>query len=192
MTEPKNKKVLLHICCGVCAGRAVEQLREEGFEVTGFFYNPNIYPEDEYARRLEAAKSVAAALNFELLEGKYEPGRWNELVKGLENEPEGGSRCTACFGLRLAVTKETADKLGMEYFTATLTISPHKNAELINRLGAETGEGKFLARDFKKKDGFKKAMALAKSQNIYRQNYCGCESSLRIRASNTNKGKGAK
>ncbi|MDI6736761.1 MAG: epoxyqueuosine reductase QueH [bacterium] len=172
-------KILLHICCGVCASSVMERLKEEGFEVIGFFYNPNIHPGEEYKRRLEITRQVAHILDFPLVEGVYDKENWFKLTAGLENEPEGGSRCAICFGMRLEKTREKASELDIPYFTTTLTVSPHKNAMLINKIGKELGAENFIERDFKKMAGAKLAMEFARRHNFYRQNYCGCASSMK-------------
>ncbi len=170
---------MLHICCGVCAAGVVEQLALEGHQVMGLFYNPNIHPPQEYQRRLEVAGQVARELHFPLEAAPYLPEEWFQEVAGLENEPEGGKRCPVCFRLRLKRAYLYMEDQGWDAFTTTLTISPHKSAETVNRVGQEVGGDRFLARDFKKKDGFRRAMALAKEWHLYRQNYCGCIYSLR-------------
>ena len=167
-------KILLHICCGICAAGALESLRWEGHEVLGFFYNPNISPPDEYRRRLEVTRMVATKLEVPLVTTKYDPGEWLNRVTGLEQEPEGGPRCAVCFRLRLEKTFQSIADYGCDVFTTTLTISPHKPAAVVNRLGTEIGGERFLVRDFKKQDGFKRAIELAKSWALYRQDYCGC------------------
>jgi predicted adenine nucleotide alpha hydrolase (AANH) superfamily ATPase len=172
-------KVVLHICCGVCAAGAADILLKEGHRVTGYFYNPNIYPEDEYRLRLEAARHTAERLGFELVEGPYEPENWISAVAACKDGPEGGPRCLTCYRLRLEKTSGFMRGAGADAFTSTLTISPHKSAKAINRIGAEIGGNSFMARDFKKKDGFKKAVGLAKSWEIHRQHYCGCAYSLK-------------
>ncbi|MEK7376742.1 MAG: epoxyqueuosine reductase QueH [Candidatus Margulisiibacteriota bacterium] len=172
------KKALLHICCGVCASWPVEKLRFDGYEVEGFFYNPNIQPEDEYLKRLDVAKEVSKLLNFNLVEGKYDPDAWLLKVKGLENEPEGGPRCAVCFQMRLEETAQKARELNIPVFTSTLTVSPHKDAKGIAQQGRRAGGEGFLEYDFKKQDGFKKTHDFAKQNGIYCQNYCGCEFSL--------------
>lgn len=171
--------VILHICCGVCAAGAANVLISEGHRVTGYFYNPNIYPEDEYSRRLDAAFQTARNLDFELIQGPYDAETWQSLVEEFKDEPEGGKRCQACYRIRLEKSYLFMQNNGFEAFTSTLTISPHKSAVLINAIGSETGGLSFMARDFKKKDGFKKAAAMARQWNLYRQNYCGCIYSLR-------------
>jgi epoxyqueuosine reductase len=172
-------KVTLHICCAVCASAAAERLMQEGHQVEGFFYNPNIYPPEEYERRLQNARIVAHELGFSLVEGLYLPREWNEAVVSLENEPEGGKRCPVCFRLRLAGTYSFMQESGCEAFTTTLTMGSNKSAALIGQIGQEIGGGKFLERDFKKKEGFKRAGELAKKWELYRQHYCGCIYSLR-------------
>ena len=172
-------KVVLHICCGVCAAEAVERLTLEGHQVLGFFYNPNIYPLDEYERRLEVARKVAKELDFSLEVAPYVPEEWFKEARALAEEPEGGRRCEICFRLRLRRTYVYMKGCGADAFTTTLTISPQKPADLINRIGKEIGGDGFLAKDFKKQEGFKRAMELARSWALYRQRYCGCVYSLR-------------
>jgi len=172
-------KVVLQICCGVCAAGAVESLVTEGHEVLGFFYNPNIHPLEEYKRRLETTCKVAEKLGFRLEAGPYTPEEWFSRTNSLEDEPEGGRRCQVCYRLRLEKTHEYMIVCEADAFTTTLTISPHKSAQVINKIGQEIGGEKFLIRDFKKKDGFKRAMQLAKRWELYRQDYCGCKYSMR-------------
>ncbi|MBN1375910.1 MAG: epoxyqueuosine reductase QueH [Dehalococcoidia bacterium] len=172
-------KVVLHICCGVCAAGAADVLLSEGHQVTGYFYNPNIYPPEEYERRLEAAQEAAGRLGFELIEGPYDPANWLAEAKALKDEPEGGRRCEICYRIRLQKSYEFMQERGYEAFTSTLTISPHKPAAVINNIGATICGDHFMARDFKKKEGFKKASAAARQWGLYRQNYCGCIYSLK-------------
>ena len=167
-------KIVLHICCGVCAAGVVERLASEGHQVLGLFYNPNIHPLEEYNRRLEVAREVARKLDFPLEVGPYTPEEWLKETALLKNEPEGGKRCEVCFRLRLKRARLYMEEHGWEAFTTTLTISPHKSADMINRVGREVGGERFLARDFKKKAGFQRAMELARRWSLYRQNYCGC------------------
>ncbi|MBU2258314.1 MAG: epoxyqueuosine reductase QueH, partial [Candidatus Omnitrophica bacterium] len=150
------KNALLHICCAVCAAGSIQRLREDGYEVTGFFYNPNIHPEEEYKKRLEAAKGAAKSMGFELIEGHYDKDGWALSVKGLEKEPEGGRRCEVCFKIRLSAAAGLARDKGFGYFATTLSISPYKNTKVINEIGDSLGHGSFLAYDFKKNDGFKR------------------------------------
>lgn len=172
-------KVVLHICCGVCAAGTAERLTSEGHEVLGLFYNPNIHPLEEYERRLEVAYKVAKELNFPLEVPPYTPEEWFAETSSLENEPEGGRRCAVCFRLRLKKTYLYLQDCGWDAFTTTLTISPSKSAEVINQAGREIGGDRFLVRDFKKKAGFQRATELAKQWALYQQNYCGCVYSMR-------------
>ncbi|MGA2158023.1 MAG: epoxyqueuosine reductase QueH [Dehalococcoidia bacterium] len=167
-------KIVLHVCCGICAAGAASVLIAEGHTVTGYFYNPNIFPESEYCRRLAAARTTANRLGFSLVEGPYDPSAWDSATEAFKHEPEGGLRCSVCYRLRLERSYKFMVETANDVFTSTLTISPHKSAKIINAIGEEMGGVSFLARDFKKKDGFKKATHLAKSWELYRQNYCGC------------------
>jgi len=171
-------KTLLHICCGVCATAAAERLMCEGHSVTGFFYNPNIHPVDEYEKRLKTAQKVASEMNFDLVEGPYDRERWFELVKGHEYDSEGGKRCQICFRMRLEKTYEYMKKHTFDMFTTTLTVSPHKDVTLVDSIGREIGGDSFYSADFKKRGGFQRAMELAKEWNLYKQKYCGCIYSL--------------
>ena len=174
-------KIALHICCGVCAAGVSERLTSEGHLVLGLFYNPNIHPLEEYQRRLEAARKVAGELGFPLEAAPYTPEEWFKEVSGLEDEPEGGRRCEVCFRLRLKMACLYMEDIGWDAFTTTLTVSPHKSAGVVNRVGREIGGERFLARDFKKKDGFRRATELAGEWGIYRQHYCGCSFSAKAR-----------
>ncbi len=172
-------KILLHICCGVCAAGVAERLIQEGHEVFGFFYNPNIHPLEEYQRRLEVAREVAGRLNFPLEEGPYTPADWFRQTAALAGEPEGGKRCEICFRIRLEAAYLRMKEQGGDAFATTLTVSPHKSAAVVNRVGREVEGKSFLVRDFKKQDGFKRAIELARTWDLYRQNYCGCIYSAR-------------
>ena len=174
-------KIVLHICCGVCAAGVVERLASEGHEVLGLFYNPNIHPLEEYERRLEVASKVAKELNFPLEAGSYTPEEWFEETTSLENEPEGGRRCGVCFRLRLKKAYLYLQDYGWDAFTTTLSISPRKSVDVINQVGQEIGGERFLVRDFKKKEGFQRTIELAKKWALYQQNYCGCIYSMRER-----------
>ncbi|MFC2051691.1 epoxyqueuosine reductase QueH [Chloroflexota bacterium] len=167
-------KVVLHICCAVCAAGVVERLNSEGHDVLGLFYNPNIYPLEEYERRLEATYKVAKESSFPLEAGPYATEEWFEETALLKNEPEGGMRCSACFRLRLKKTYLYLQDCGYDAFTTTLTVSPHKSVDVVNQVGREVGGDRFLVRDFKKKAGFQRAIELAKKWALYRQSYCGC------------------
>ncbi len=170
--------VVLHICCGVCAAGVIERLQNEGHEVTGFFYNPNIHPPEEYEKRLQVARTVAGEFKIPLIVPPYDPGEWYEAAGGMGNEPEDGERCTVCYRLRLTRTKQYLDESKGDAFTTTLTISPRKKADSVNRVGKEAGGEHFLARDFKKQDGFKRSTELARKWGLYRQHYCGCVFSI--------------
>ena len=174
-------KVLLHICCAVCAASCLERLRKQGYEVTGFFYNPNIHPPGEYLKRLQEIEELARQQNFPLIVGDYDMEAWSLETKGLGQEPEGGKRCAKCFRLRLEKTKKITQERGFNFFTTTLTIGPHKNAQMVNEIGQDLAGDLFLTRDFKKQDGFKRAQELARQYSLYRQDYCGCIFSLEER-----------
>jgi len=174
-------KVLLHICCAVCATFCLEKLRREDYEVFGYFYNPNIQPPEEYQKRLQDAKKLSQRENLPLIVGDYELDEWFTRIKGLEGQPEGGARCASCFSLRLERAAKLAKENSFDFFTTTLTVSPHKNAQTINKIGQAIGDNLFLERDFKKQDGFKKTQELAKRYNFYHQDYCGCSYSLNQR-----------
>jgi len=170
----KNPLILLHICCGICALESINKLKQQNYEVVGYFYNPNIYPEEEYIRRKKVVEKVKEICGIEIIFEEYLPEQWEKICAEYSSEPEGGKRCILCYGLRLKKTFETAKKLNFEYFTTTLTISPHKNSRQIFSIVEQISKEKFLKIDFKKQDGFKKTIELAKLHNLYRQNYCGC------------------
>lgn len=179
----KNKpKILLHSCCGPCSSTCIERL-VEFFDVTVFYFNPNIFPKEEYLKRLGTQKQVIEHFeNVDLKFLKYDEAEFLENVKGLELEKEGGQRCTKCFYLRLKKTAEYAKANGYDYFGTTLTVSSHKNEQVINQVGEQISSEVgilFLYSDFKKHDGYKRSIELSKQFNLYRQNYCGCRFSLR-------------
>lgn len=173
-----KKKVLLHICCGVCALACIERLKKEGYYVQGFFFNPNISIAEEYLKRKDAAMRVGEITKVSVIEGRYFPQVWENLCQQYKDEKEGGERCFFCYKLRLKETLRVCDLKKFDYFTTTLTISPHKDSIKIIQLGKQISSDKFLPMDFKKESGFLKTMKLAKEYNIYRQNYCGCRYSL--------------
>ena len=172
----ERPKLLLHACCGPCCTYAAESLREF-FDITIFYFNPNTHPEAEYRKRLEALKKLAEHFSLPLLEGDYEPQEFFSRVKGMEQLPEGGERCAECFRIRLEETAKKAKEFGFDFFCSTLSVSPHKNASLINEIG-ETLAEKYgvphLPNDFKKKNGFFRSTELSKELGLYRQDYCGC------------------
>jgi predicted adenine nucleotide alpha hydrolase (AANH) superfamily ATPase len=173
------KSILLHICCGICAAWSIQKLTQDGYAVTGYFYNPNIYPEKEYYLRLDVARGVCQNFNIPLIEGGYDPVVWKNDIAGLEAEPEGGARCSVCFRMRLRRTFDTARESGIQLITTTLPISPHKDFEHIKKIGIEIAGDRFLPVNSKKEDGFKKSNDFAKDHALYRQHYCGCEYSMR-------------
>ena len=171
-----KEKLLLHTCCAPCSPYVIELLQNE-FEVSAFFYNPNIHPPEEYQLRLEEMKQFCRNIGVELITGSYDVKKWFQITKGMENEKEGGKRCELCFKMRLDKSAGTAQKNYFQHFATTLTVSPHKNAAVINRLGRELQKKypvTFYEADFKKSDGFKKSCELGKKHGFYRQNYCGC------------------
>jgi len=175
-------QILLHCCCAVCAGYSIEKLVSSGFEPVLYWFNPNIYPIEEYERRFKELERYAKKLSLELIVPEQNPKEWKEFVKGLEAEKEGGARCLKCFEYRLSFAAREAKKRNIEGFTTTLTVSPHKNSKNIFTEGHKAGQKygvKFLEFDFKKENGFLKTMEIARRENFYRQNYCGCEFSIR-------------
>ena len=168
-------RLLLHACCAPCASRPLELLSQR-FEITVFYYNPNIMPLEEYEKRLGEFEKLRR-YPFRLLAEPWDNEAFLAAVRGLEAEREGGARCTVCFRLRLSRTARLAKSEGFDFFTTSLTVSPHKNAQLINVIGAELGEEagvNWLFSDFKKREGYKRSLELCRELGIYRQNYCGC------------------
>ncbi len=171
-----KKKLLLHVCCGPCSTYCVSELMKD-YEVTMFFYNPNIHPSGEHTKRFENARKVSKELNIPMIEGAYSPEEWLKMITGYEEEPEGGKRCKICFSIRLAESARYAKEHGFQCFTTTMTISPHKDSDVINRLGEHlAGQHKleWVTSDFKQNDGFKKSIEMSKKMELYRQKYCGC------------------
>ena len=176
-----NKKILLHACCGICSSYPISFLKDEGYEVVVYFYNPNIYPEEEYQKRLHAEKTLCEHYGCDLIIGEYEPDKYYDYVKGLENEPEKGKRCDKCFELRLENSAKFAKKLKIDTFTTSIVISPHKNYDRLTQIGEKIAEKynlKYLAINFRKNDGFLKTNNISKELNLYRQKYCGCKFAL--------------
>ena len=172
----KKQKFLLHTCCATCLMHPLTLLLND-YDTTIFFYNPNIHPKDEYIKRLYDVKKIAEEFSTPLIIEKYEKSKWLKSTGNLKDAPEGGKRCTKCFKIRLEKTGEIAKKLSYDLFGTTLTISPHKNQEIINLIGKNIAEKikiSFYSADFKKKNGFKNTIDLSKKYHIYRQNYCGC------------------
>ena len=183
-----NKKVptlLIHSCCGPCSSYVLEYLSKY-FKITILYYNPNIYPEEEYRKRLGEQRKIIKEMTFlnpiTLIEGNYDYNTYLDYIKGLEEETEGGSRCFKCYRLRMEEAAKYAKDKSFDYFTTTLSISPYKNAKKLNEIGEELEEKyqvKYLYADFKKKNGYKRSLELSKEYNLYRQHYCGCSFSLR-------------
>ncbi len=174
-------RMLLHSCCATCTAYPIELLKDK-FTISLFYYNPNIFPEEEYNRRFADIIVLANTTGTELIKGEYDAAGWDNAAGHLPGEPEGGRRCNLCFDLRLKKTADTAKEKSFDIFGTTLSISPHKNYEMINKAGALCAENSgidFYRTDFKKKNGFKKAIGLSKKFSFYRQDYCGCEYSIR-------------
>jgi predicted adenine nucleotide alpha hydrolase (AANH) superfamily ATPase len=180
MAEGKEK-LLVHVCCGPCSTEVIERLAA-GHDLVLYFFNPNISPKEEHDRRLAEAERYALARGHMIIPGPYDHDLWLSAIKGLESEPEGGRRCAACFSYRLEAAAQRALQEGASSFTTTLTISPHKSAPAVNAAGEKAARQEgvaFLAADFKKKDGFLKSCQKAREAGMYRQDYCGCEFSIR-------------
>lgn len=183
--EGRVPALLLHSCCAPCSSYVLEYLSRY-FEITVFYYNPNIFPESEYVKRVEEQQMLigrlAAAHPVSFAAGPYDKERFYEMAAGLEDVREGGARCMKCYELRLRETARLAREKGFEYFTTTLSISPMKNAARLNEIGERLGEEygvKYLLSDFKKRNGYKRSIELSKEYGLYRQDYCGCEFSFR-------------
>lgn len=185
----KKTRLLLHSCCGPCSTYVIEYLVLY-FDITVFYYNPNIFPRKEYEKRREEQIRYIKELNIcDIYENKieytdigYDDESFKKILKGKENQREGSQRCFECFELRLEKTAQQAQKQEFDYFTTTLTVSPYKNAQKLNQIGKELEEKynvKYLFSDFKKKEGYKKSIVISKEHDLYRQHYCGCESSLK-------------
>lgn len=172
-------KLLLHSCCGPCSSYVITYLKDY-FDITILYYNPNIEPKEEYYKRKAEQVRLINELNIpslSLLDIEYDNDSYKEIAKGHENDLEGGKRCHLCYELRLTKCAELAQKNGYEYFGTTLTVSPYKNAKVLNEIGEKLAKEynvSWLYSDFKKKDGYKKSIELSKEHNLYRQDYCGC------------------
>ena len=176
VNRENKERLLLHTCCAPCSPYVIELLQTE-FQVSTFFYNPNIHPLEEYQRRLKEMKQLCKKVGVELAIGNYDVDEWFHITRGMENEEEGGKRCELCYYMRLEKTASFAHTNSFSHFTTTLTVSPHKKAMVINQIGRELQNKYFLTfykADFKKHDGFKKSCELSKKYGFYRQNYCGC------------------
>ncbi|GFI09733.1 epoxyqueuosine reductase QueH [Lachnospiraceae bacterium] len=182
-------RLLLHSCCAPCSSYVLEYLSEY-FSVTVFYYNPNIFPAEEYEKRVKEQEALILRLpakhRISFLEGPYEQERFYEMAKGLELEPEGGERCFRCYHLRLLEAAQMARAGAFDYFTTTLSISPLKDAEKLNEIGEKLAREygvAYLNSDFKKRNGYKRSIELSREYGLYRQDYCGCVYSLRERSS---------
>ena len=172
-----SKRLLVHVCCAPDATVAFERLSGE-WDVIGYFYNPNIHPSEEYAKRLTEFVQLGRAMGMETRQGEYVVDEWFEAIRGLENEPEKGKRCEVCYRFRMEETARLAKFEGFDAFATVLTVSPHKNAQKINATGQELSEKygvSYLQTDLKKKDGFKRSVELSRQFGLYRQKYCGCQ-----------------
>lgn len=173
-------KLLLHSCCAPCSSACIERLSNY-FDITILYYNPNIEPFEEYLKRKEEEirfiNEFKTKNKLDILDCDYDNDKFHEVSKGLEDEVEGGKRCHRCYRLRLEYTAKKAKELNYDYFGTTLTVSPYKNSQVLNEIGAsleETYNIKYLYSDFKKKEGYKRSIELSKEYDLYRQNYCGC------------------
>lgn len=174
----RRPTLLLHSCCGPCSSAVIERLAEH-FRLTLYYYNPNIEPEAEYRRRLAEQERLLTLLpgGLSLLPCEYDHDAFSAFARAMADEPEGGKRCLSCFALRLGQTARAAKENGFEYFTTTLSVSPHKNAEALNAIGEGIARQlgvRYLTADFKKKNGYLRSLQLSKAFDLYRQDYCGC------------------
>ena len=178
LTSISKPTLLLHACCGPCSSYVLEYLVKY-FQITVFYYNPNISPEQEYHHRVEEQKRLISEMcpDVKLIEGTYEPQKFYEMAKGLENEPERGARCLKCYRMRLEKTAEVAKSGNFDFFTTTLSISPQKDSAVLNEIGRQLSteyDIPYLFSDFKKRGGYKRSIELSAQFNLYRQNFCGC------------------
>ena len=185
LTEKCGRKprLLLHSCCAPCSSACLERLKDS-FEITVFYYNPNIGGEEYLKRKAEQLRLLKETGWADILDCDYEAEKFAKACAGLEDAPEGGARCIKCFELRIGRTAEEAERGGFDCFTTTLTVSPLKNASAINLIGERAAAGKntvWLHSDFKKRGGYLRSCELAREHNLYRQDYCGCEFSKRER-----------
>ncbi len=185
--EGRVPKLLLHSCCAPCSSYVLEYLSDY-FEITVFYYNPNIFPESEYTKRILEQQMLIQDMKFRypvsFIAGNYERERFYEIARGLEHLKEGGERCFKCYEIRLEEAAKIAKEIEYDYFTTSLSISPMKNAEKLNEIGTKLAAKygvEYLQSDFKKKNGYKRSIELSKEYGLYRQDYCGCEFSFRDR-----------
>ena len=176
--ENIRPRLLLHACCAPCSSYVLEYLTKY-FDITVFFYNPNISPESEYLHRVNEIKRLISEMcpTVNFIEGRYEPEKFYEMAKGLESEPERGARCVKCYRMRIEESAVIAKQGNFDYFTTTLSISPQKDSHVLNTIGKEISEIydiPYLYSDFKKKGGYKRSIELSAQFHLYRQNFCGC------------------
>jgi predicted adenine nucleotide alpha hydrolase (AANH) superfamily ATPase len=183
----KTPRLLLHSCCGPCSSYVLEYLSKY-FSITVLYYNPNIYPRGEFDQRAAVQRSLLERMKFanpvELMVSDYRPGEFDEAARGFEAEPEGGKRCLKCFELRLEAAARLAKERNFDYFTTTLSVSPHKDAQALNEIGKKLSEEygvPYLFSDFKKREGYKRSIELSELYGLYRQDYCGCKYSISSR-----------
>ena len=184
--EEKTPSLLLHSCCAPCSSYVMEYLSNY-FRITIFYYNPNIYPESEYTKRILEQQTLIAKMKtrhpISFMAGNYDKDRFYEMARGMKHLKEGGERCFRCYELRLRESGEVAKKCGFDYFATTLSISPLKNAARLNEIGMRLSKElgvSYLPSDFKKKNGYKRSIELSKKYGLYRQDYCGCEFSVAV------------
>lgn len=189
--EGRTPRLLLHSCCAPCSSYVLEYLSKH-FEITVFYYNPNIFPESEYTKRILEQQTLIGEMKYPVsfIAGNYDKEKFYEMAKGLEHLKEGKERCFKCYALRLEETVRLAREGEFDYFTTTLSISPMKNADKLNEIGTMLGRKygvEYLQSDFKKKNGYKRSIELSKEYDLYRQDYCGCVYSMQERKINDNK-----
>lgn len=180
LPKEKTPTLLLHSCCGPCSSYVLERLANY-FAITVFYYNPNIAPQEEFDKRFLEQKRLIEAMPLKhpisLLKGTYENDLYEEKIEAYKHLKEGSQRCFTCYRLRLEKTAQKAKELGFDYFTTTLSISPYKNAKVLNEIGEQVSEQyhmPYLYADFKKKNGYKRSIELSTIYHLYRQDYCGC------------------
>lgn len=186
MEQGENKKLILHVCCAVCGAYLCELLKGRFKEIVIYFYNPNIWPKKEYEKRKESAKKLAEIYGLEFIEGEYDIENWNQKIKGLEGELEGGKRCPVCFEMRLRKTAEFAKQRGFDYFATTLAVSPYKSEKVVDEIGGALAQefginylSTAIIGDLNKTEIWQKTRELAKKFEFYHQKYCGCSFSVR-------------
>lgn len=179
----EKSKLLLQVCCAPCSSHVIDLLKQD-FDITAFYYNPNIYPQNEFYKRKVEVEKLLVFMGLDekkLIMPEYDQTEFYNAVRGYESEKEGGARCSVCFNLRMRAAAKYAKENLYDYFTTTLSISPHKNSEILNRIGFRLQQEygvNYLPADFKKKEGYKHSIQLSKELGLYRQDYCGCEFSL--------------